>query len=219
MKVMGLNRLTLVAPACRIDGQALAVAAGGEDVLKNVQLVDNLDAALVGTRFVAGTSARYRELGPGQGALREAVPELLAERRGGDVAVVFGPERTGLDNHALTRCNRLWRIPTAGEYQSLNLAAAVQVVAYEIHCATAGRSAPISVRPAARAEDVSALCVHLERVMLGVGFLSPELPGRAARRMRRLAQRSRLEPAEVKLLHGFLNSVEAWAGGPGSQGR
>lgn len=209
MKVMGLERLILVAPSCEISSEARARASGAEDLVRRARIVATLGEALVGVRFVVGTSARARQLGPERRLLREGVPELLGELERGDVAVVFGPERTGLDNEALDRCNRLWRIPASSGYESLNLAAAVQVVAYEILAARASFE-PRPVRtPAAAAQDVAALCEHFDRTARAVGYVHRNAPRLALRRMQRLARRARLEPSEVKLLRGFLSAVDA----------
>ena len=207
MKVMGLERLTLIAPECEIAGEALARARGAVEVVRNARIVATLSEALVGTRFVVGTSARERRLGPEVVAVREGARELVGELPAGDAAILFGPERTGLDNDALDCCNRLWYIPTAGGCDSLNLAAAVQVIAYEILVAQGTaptRDVPV---PNAPAEDVAALCAHFDRVARRLGVIAPEAPRFALRRMQRLARRARLEPSEVKLLRGFLSAA------------
>lgn len=212
MKVMGLERLVLVAPRCEPDAQARARASGAADIVRAARIVSTLDAALAGVRFVAGTSARaQRRLGPILTDVRRGALELATETVAGDTAVLFGPERTGLDNAALDLCNRLWRIPTARGYASLNLAAAVQVVAYEIHVA-AVPGAQARLPPAAPAEDVARLCQHFDRVARRIGYIAPDAPRLALRRMQRLARRARLEPAEVKLLRGFLGAAEGGGG-------
>lgn len=212
MKVMGLERLILVAPRCRIDPEARARAAGARDVLQRAQIVATIGEALHGVRYVAGTSARRRRLGPEESGLRAAMPRLLHERGQGDVAILFGSERFGLANDALECCNQLWRIPTVPGYGSLNLAAAVQVVAYEIFAS--GDPGPVAATeaPAACVEEVAALCAHFDRAAGSIGYVDPDAPRLALRRVRRLARRARLEHAEVKLLHGFLNAAEARSG-------
>ena len=133
----------------------------------------------------------------------------------GPAAIVFGPERTGLDNDALDRCNALWRIPTAGDYASLNLAAAVQVVAYELRLASGGEVAAVAEETPdiAPAEEVAALCEHFGRVAERVDVINPQAPRLGLRRVQRLARRARPESSEVKLLRGFLSAVERAIGG------
>ena len=208
MKVMGLESLVLVAPRCQLDEEAYARASGAVDVLDSARIVKTVGEAIDGVRFVAATSARARRLGPEPTALREGVAELASALRAGDAAVVFGPERTGLDNDTLDRCNRLWHIPTGGGYGSLNLAAAVQVVAYELLMARDGGRMELRPPPAATEKEVADLCVHFDRVARRVGYLDAAAPRLALRRVRRLARRARLEPAEVKLLRGFLSAAE-----------
>ena len=215
MKVMGLTRLVLVNPQCELGSEARARASGAADVINAATTVTTLDAALEGARFVAGTSARSRRLGPDLVDLRTGAGEMAMQPAAGEGAVLFGPERTGLDNAALDRCNRLWRIPTEADYGSLNLAAAVQVVAYELRLACgAGNDVEPTVPDVAPAEDVAGLCAHFERVARRVESVHPEAPRLALRRVQRLARRARPEASEVKLLRGFLSAVEKAAGTP-----
>ena len=128
-----------------------------------------------------------------------------------EVSIVFGPERTGLSIEALSRCHRLVRIPANPDYPSLNLAASVQIMAYELRaaCHIAG-DPPLQgsddAHPASH-EEVERLVVHLEEAMRATGFLHPERPGRLVLRMRRMLQRARVESEEVAILRGFLHSV------------
>lgn len=208
MKVMGLHSLVLVAPRCEIDETARARASGAIDVLDCAHTVSTLDQALAGVGFVVGTSTRPRRLGPRPLPLRQGAAEFVHELGTGPGAVIFGPERTGLDTRALERCNRLWSIPTAPGYSSLNLAAAVQVVAYELHLAREWPQSVAALPAVAGSEEVGALCEHFERVARQLGFISAAAPDSAWHRVRRLARRARLEPSEVKLLRGFLAAVE-----------
>lgn len=210
MKVMGLQRLALVRPRCEVGSEARARASGAVDVIDNALTVPTLAEALEGVHFVAGTSARSRRLGPEVVDLRAGVGDWAAGIGAGASAIVFGPERTGLDNDALDRCNALWRIPTAGDYASLNLAAAVQVVAYELRQALDGGVAGVAEETVevAPAEEVAALCEHFGRVAGRVDVINPQAPRLGLRRVQRLARRARPESSEVKLLRGFLSAVE-----------
>lgn len=210
LKTMGLGRLVLVNPKVFPDPDADARASGAIDVLQAAQRCETLDEALAGTSFVGGLSARRRDLTPVVTDVRTGAREFIAEASRGEVALLFGTERTGLNIDALSRCHRLVRIPTNPDYGSLNLGAAVQVVAYELRaaCADAG-PAPVQgseVRPAPH-EEVEGLIGHLEATMRGTGFIHPDRPGRLVQRMRRMIARARPESEEVAILRGFLNSV------------
>ena len=215
MKVMGLTRLVLVDPRCEVGSEARARASGAVDVIDDALTVPTLGEALEGAHFVAGTSARSRRLGPEVVDLRSGVRDWVDWIGEGNSAIVFGPERTGLDNDGLDRCNALWRIPTAGDYASLNLAAAVQVVTYELRLAMDGAAALVVEEGAdvAPAEEVAALCEHFGRVAGRVDAINPQAPRLGLRRVQRLARRARPEPSEVKLLRGFLSAVERAIGG------
>lgn len=222
LKVMGFERLVLVDPQCEPGSEARARASGAVDVLESARIVPTLAEALDGARFVAGTSARGRRLGPDPWDLRNGVAQWVAEIGTVEAAVVFGPERTGLDNAALDCCNVLWRIPTGADYASLNLAAAVQVVAYELRLALEGDTAvaPEQAGEPAPAEAVAALCEHFGRVAGRVDAINPQAPRLGLRRVQRLARRARPEASEVKLLRGFLSAVERAIGpgaGPGEE--
>ena len=215
IKVMGLDQLVLVDPRCEVGSEARARASGAVDVIDKAHTVATLAEALEGVHFVAGTSARSRRLGPEVVDLRSGVSDWAEAIGVGASAIVFGPERTGLDNDALDRCNALWRIPTAGDYASLNLAAAVQVVAYELRLALDGGVATVGEETPeiAPAEEVAALCEHFGRVAGQVDVINPQAPRLGLRRVQRLARRARPESSEVKLLRGFLSAVERAIGG------
>ena len=216
MKVMGLRRLMLVDPRCEVGSEARARASGAIDVIENAATFSSLGDALEGARFVAGTSARNRRLGPPVLDLRSGVRDWIASIGDGDAAIVFGPERTGLDNYALDCCNALWQIPTAGGYASLNLGAAVQVVTYEVRLALDGDAARLTGEgghDVAPAEEVAALCEHFGRVAGRVDAINPQAPRLGLRRVQRLARRAQPESSEVRLLRGFLSAVERAIGG------
>lgn len=211
LKTMGLARLHLVQPRAFPHPDADARASGAIDVLQAAQVHANLDEALAGATFVCGLSARRRDLAPETRDARVAAREVLAQVRSGDAAIVFGSERVGLTIEQLSRCQRLVRIPANPAYASLNLAAAVQVMAYELRCAwleQAEVSQPEveALRPASH-EEVERLLEHLERAMRTSGFLHPDRPGRLMQRMRRMLARARPESEEVAILRGFLHAV------------
>lgn len=206
LKAMGLNRLSLVNPVRFPDPQATAMAAGAADLLDQVQVCTSLDEALRGSTLTIGLSARIRDLSPTILDAREA-SRLAAEEaaRGGQVAYVFGNEVSGLSNEEVLRCQRVARISTSVDFSSLNLAAAVQVIAYETRFAAVGANLYSAERtPAATHEELEGLFRHLETSLLQSGFLGPGNPRRLLERLRRLFGRARLESQEVNILRGML---------------
>lgn len=209
MKNMGLSDLHLVSPQGYPSAEATARASGADDLLARAQVHDDLDAALEGCHFVLGTSARQRTLRWPQYEPRQAAAELLTAARSGPVALLFGRERTGLTNEELDRCNALVNIPANPEYSSLNLAAAAQVLSYELRMtALEGREAPVPVEsggelPAAH-EEVERFYAHLEETLRLLDFLDPDNPRHLMRRLRRLFGRTRLSINEVNILRGIL---------------
>ncbi|HET7588191.1 MAG TPA: tRNA (cytosine(32)/uridine(32)-2'-O)-methyltransferase TrmJ [Gammaproteobacteria bacterium] len=211
MKTMGLARLWLVAARCDVDEVATARASGATDVLAAAQHVDTLDEALTGCRLVLGTTARPRTLDWPALEPRPAAEKLVAEAAEGDVALVFGPERTGLSNEDVDRCHYRVTIPANPDYSSLNLAAAVQVLCYEIRVAlnqAGGERSETGEAPAAGADDMARFYEHLERVLLASGFLDPANPRHLMRRLRRLFNRARPDQNEINILRGILRAVE-----------
>ncbi|MBV2235376.1 MAG: RNA methyltransferase [Sterolibacterium sp.] len=213
MKTMGLTQLTLVAPRRFPDDEATARASGAGDVLAEARVCATLDEALVGTVLVAGMTARRRDLAAPFHWAREGAAELLAglpeATNDRDVALLFGHETSGLSNEELARCHLGIMIPTNPAYSSLNLAAAVQLMCYELRLAAATPSAvPNTLLQLAGNEEVEGLYSHLERVAISTGFLDPAQPKRLLPRLRRLFARTRLECEEVSILRGFLSTVE-----------
>jgi tRNA/rRNA methyltransferase/tRNA (cytidine32/uridine32-2'-O)-methyltransferase len=212
MKVMGLTRLQLVAPLHFPHEEATSRASGAADLLESASVHTTLDDALAGTEYVLGASARQRTIAWPSLPPRAAAEKLVREFRERPVAVVFGRERTGLENAELERCHGLVTIPAAPGYSSLNLAAAVQVIAYELRLAALGDLAaevdPGRDGPPATADEMEQLYGHLERVMLGTGFLDPDNPKHLMRRLRRLFHRAQPDQNELNILRGLLASVE-----------
>lgn len=210
LKTMGLARLVLVKPKLFPHPEADARATGALDVLHAAQVVDTLDEALAGTTFVGGLSARRRDLTPVAGDVRGIAAEFIQAACDGEAALLFGTERTGLTVDALGRCHRLIRIPANPEFSSLNVAASVQIMAYELRMACMGAAVQLSqgseLRPAPH-EEVEGMIAHLETVMRGTGFIHPDRPGRLVQRMRRMFARARPESEEVAILRGFLRAV------------
>ncbi|MEW6314701.1 MAG: RNA methyltransferase [Pseudomonadota bacterium] len=210
MKTMGLGGLYLVNPKCFPDAAADARASGAVDVLQRAKVCVSLDEALHGTTLVVACSARRRDLSLPVVNAREAA-RLLVERAGQQpVALVFGTEMSGLSNEEIYKCHVLAQIPCNPAYSSLNLGAAVQVLAYELRCAVpelAGVPLP-TLAEAASHEETELFYQHLERVMISSGFLDPNKPKRLMPRMRRMFGRMRLEKEEANILRGILSALE-----------
>jgi tRNA/rRNA methyltransferase len=211
MKTMGLSRLWLVAPASFPDPVADARASGAGDVLAGAHVVATLEEALAGTVLVAALTARRRELSLPRQEPRGAVAELVSWSEKGEVALVFGNEASGLTNDELGLCSLPVTIPSSADYSSLNLAAAVQVLCYELRLAALGIEVPslpsgAHVPVPATHDEVEGFYAHLETAITRSGFLDPENPHRLMPRMRRLFGRARLEKEEVAILRGILAS-------------
>lgn len=209
MKNMGLADLALVRPKYFPHEDATARASGAEDLLESARVTDDLGTALADCRFVAGASARARTIDWPTLAPRECARRLVEESASGAVAVVFGPEKSGLTNEDLDRCHALLSIPADPAFSSLNLAMAVQIICYELRLATqqADRTAPRDV-PLASAEELERFYAHLEQVLTESGFLDPENPRFLMRRLRRLFARALPDQNEVNILRGILASLE-----------
>ena len=207
MKTMGIASLYLVNPKKFPDADADARASGAVDVLQNARVCASLAEALEGTVYALAVSARRRELAYSSADARSAAQLLVAAAQEGEVAVVFGTEMSGLTNEEILQCRAMAHIPADPGYSSLNLAAAVQVMAYEARVAALGAvmPSPADAEPA-RHEDVENFYVHLEQSLLASGFLDPANPKRLLPRLRRLFGRARLEQEEVNILRGMLNS-------------
>lgn len=212
MKTMGLRHLYLVRPAQYPCAEATARASGADDLLARAVVCAELAEALAGCTLVMGASARLRTLRWPQLDPRDSGARAIAEAAGGGtVALLFGRERTGLSNEELDLCQYLIHVPANPEYSSLNLAAAVQIFAYELRMA-AGAALPEQRAEASEApapvEAVEGFYEHLESTLTELGFLDPENPRHLMRRFRRLFGRVRLTESEVAILRGMLSAAQ-----------
>jgi len=209
MKTMGLRRLYLVAPQAFPDPVAEARASGAADLLAAAVIVDSLAEALRGTVFSAALTARRREWSLPVKTAREAAPELLSFTAQGDVALVFGTEKTGLTNEEVTLCMLPVSIPTDPLFSSLNLGAAVQLLCYELRqVALTPDPPPQQDDDLATFESVEGFYRHLQQAMTTSGFYDPANPKRLLPRLRRLFGRIRLEREEVNILRGIIAALE-----------
>ncbi|MGZ8198500.1 MAG: RNA methyltransferase [Burkholderiales bacterium] len=207
MKTMGLTLLHLVRPLRFPDPEATWRAARAADVLEHARVHATLDEALTGVGFAVACSAREREVAVPALDCREAALRVLEAARTQPAALVFGNETSGLTTEDVNKCRLRGWIPANPEYSSLNLAAAVQVFAYELRM---GACAPVAREPAAvlaTHEEVEGFYRHLEQAMAESGFFDPEHPKKLMPRLRRLFARTGLEPEEVNILRGIVKTL------------
>ncbi|MEC5396828.1 RNA methyltransferase [Uliginosibacterium sp. H1] len=210
MKTMGLSRLYLVQPRAFPHPEAEALASGATDVLANATLCESLADALVGVTIAAATTSRRRELALPMQWSRDAARTLASAAQQAEVALVFGNETYGLSNEELAQCQLPVMIPANPEYASLNLAAAVQLLSYELRMAIVDTGeAPYLEGELATVDEVEQMFGHFERAMTTSGFFNPDNPKRLLPRLRRLFGRVRLEKDEVNILRGMLGAFEA----------
>jgi tRNA (cytidine32/uridine32-2'-O)-methyltransferase len=210
MKNMGLHELVLVNPKHFPHEDATARASGAEDLLELATVVESLDAAVTDCCYVAGASARSRTIGWPSMLPRDCAARLVLESAQGPVAVIFGPEKSGLSNDDLDRCHTLLTIPTDPGFSSLNLAMAVQVISYELRLAhmCPRLEAAVAEAPLASGEELENFYVHLEKVLTSSGFLDPDNPRHLMRRLRRLFARALPDRNEINILRGILAAVD-----------
>ena len=207
MKTMGLSRLELVEPRRFPDREADALAVNAVDIVARAKVHGSLQEALQGVVLAIAFSARERDLSHSPVDARRAAAEAIEFSQTCDVALVFGNETAGLANEEVLLCNRLAYIPTASDFSSLNLAAAVQVAAYEIQMALGAQlRLPGSAADLASIEQVEHFYAHLESSLGQTDFLEPGKPKRMMERMRRLFGRARLQREEVNILRGMLTA-------------
>ena len=210
LKVMGFNNLVLVQP--RWDDvltrdETLERASGAVDVLQKARTVDSLDDALQGMTHVCATVMTARDFGPPTATPREHLAAIAPA--GHAVAFLFGSERYGMRNEDVYRCHAALRIPVSPDYGSLNLAAAIQVIAYEWRQALGGFEVP-TVHPAREAADAAAVAGmlrHWEQALVDIGFLDPSAPKKLMPRLNQLFNRAQPTPEEIHILRGVAKAM------------
>ena len=210
MKNMGLQQLVLVRPKQFPDPEATARASGADDLLRSARVVDSVEAAIGDCGLVAATTSRDRDQYFRVRDVREGAAQLVTQACTGPVALLFGNERTGLTNDELALAHLLLRIPANPEYASLNLAMAVQLVAYETWRARGAQYVqPPPAMALASAAEMERLFTHLQQVMDEVGFRD-RTPGGTSlmNRIRRFMHRAELDQNEVNILRGILTAVQ-----------
>ena len=205
MKTMGLQHLYLINPRHFPDAQAHAMAAGADDILENAEVCTSVDEALQGVVFTVGMTARLRDISIEVRTPREAMPLVLQQAVTQPVALLFGTEMSGLTNEEVGRSQLLVNIPANPDYSSLNLAAAVQVMAYELSVAAQSYvPRKLEMQPA-KHEQVEGFFAHMEKTLFDIGFFTSQNPARMMQRLRRLYARARLEQDEINILRGILS--------------
>jgi len=220
MKNMGLSRLYLVSPKQHPTFDAYSRAAGADDVLADAVVTETLAEALSGCVWVAGTSARERAVQWSQYDPRACAETCVEQTAQGDTAIVFGRERSGLTNEELELCNALVHIPTNPEYSSLNVAAAVQVLCYEVRMAWLSKSTPGAAKTRIPKEDMPAtmdqldgMYGHMYQMMEDVDFFGKTNPEVIMRRLKSLFNRAATTKREVAILRGIFSAAQGKASG------
>jgi tRNA (cytidine32/uridine32-2'-O)-methyltransferase len=211
MKTMGLGDLALVRPKHFPSDEATARAAGADDVLRTATVHAELNEAIGDCGWVVGASARLRTVTVPIVDPREAAAEIWRRLPGNRVAILMGPEQSGLTNDDLARCQQLVHIPANPEFSSLNLAMAVQVVCYELRMAASNRplpEGPLSDSRLATAAELEHLHEHLERLLTESEFLHPAHQKQVKLKLRRIFHKATLEYNELNILRGALTSLD-----------
>ena len=210
IKVMGFGDLVLVAPRfqdVQHQPEAIAMASGATDVLERCCVVATLTEALDGVTYACATAMTPRDFGPATHAPRELFGTLAASAH--RVAFIFGCERHGMSNADVYRCHACLSIPTAAGYGSLNLAQAVQILAYEWRQALGGFAVESRTLDAelADAASVDGLLMHWEQTLVQLDFLDPNAPKKLIARLRQLTNRAVLSRTEVDILRGVARAL------------
>ena len=225
MKVMGFSDLVLVAPRWANvlnREETIQRASGALDVLKNARVVDTLDEALDGMTHVCATAMTPRDFGPPTVTPREHFAALTAPaaesaaQRPESVAFLFGSERFGMQNEDVYRCHACLSIPTDPAFGSLNLAAAVQLIAYDWREALGGFAVQSATQQPrlADAAEVAGMLGHWEQALADIGFLDPQAPKKLMPRLNQMFNRAQLSPEEIHILRGVAKAMQQAAADP-----
>ena len=209
MKTMGLKHLTLVNPKKYPHLNAIELSAGADDILHNARVVDSVEKAIADCELVLGTSARPRGIALSGLNPKEAA-QMVTKSSSAKVAILFGREHAGLTNEELLKCHYHITIPANPDYSSLNLAASVQVLCYEMRMSHIQSNEEVTKvkEQYASAEEVEWFYQHLEQVLIAIDFLKPSNPRRLMQRIRRLFNRIRIERLEMNILRGILSNIQ-----------
>jgi tRNA (cytidine32/uridine32-2'-O)-methyltransferase len=212
IRTMGFHRLALVAPHAFPHAEASALAAGADEVLETAAIAPDLPAAIADCRLVIGATARRRDVPMEEIDPREAAARVIAAtREGTEVALVFGNERIGLENDDIKHCHAAVLIPSDPAFASLNLAQAVQVLAYEVRMAELAGATPLPAQrgdPPASSAELEAFFEHLASTLDVIDFHKGRSPRTVLLRLRRLFLRARPDQRELRILHGILTDTD-----------
>lgn len=211
MKVMGMNQLRLVEPQNHLTAEATARASGADDVLHQAQLFDDLNQAIGDCQLVLGTSSRQRDMNIPLIDMRQAATLILNRTTGGNAAILFGREKYGLTNQEVQRCHYLIQFPANPQYPSLNLAAAVQLAAYELRM-TALQNSPSTEPPqpttAVNMQKMESFYQHLLETLQQIEFIEPNNHRSLEKKLRMMFNRLQPEKYELDILRGILSKVK-----------
>lgn len=208
MKNMSMTNLCLVAPKIFPSAEATSRASGADDILANAQVYNDLNEAISDCELVIGASARCRTISWPELTPKECAEKIIHHESNNKIAILFGRENSGLKNHELDLCQYLLRIPCNEEYSSLNIAAAVQVICYELFV-SAGASREIMIgdkgqTPKATNLQMDSFYDHLFQTLTDIGFMHPDKSKSIMRRLRRIFNRAHLDTKELDILRGIL---------------
>jgi tRNA (cytidine32/uridine32-2'-O)-methyltransferase len=210
MKTMGLKELYLVSPQQFPHDKATELASGAVDILAEATVVETLDEAIADCSLVVGTSARSRKIPWPLLSPRDMAEKIKQEAPANQIAILFGREQSGLTNEELQRCHFHIQIPANPVYSSLNIAQAVQIIAYELRLAS--EEDTISSEEwdyrLANADEMEKFFVHLQEVLMEIDFLKMNAPRKLMTRLRRLFFRTRPDVMEMNILRGMLTAVQ-----------
>jgi len=212
MKNMCMKRLVLVSPKLFPCADATSRASGADDILASAVVCSTLQEAIADCQIVIGSSARCRTISWPEITPRECAEKLSLDARDNKVAIVFGRESSGLKNEELDLCQYLLRIPCNPDYSSLNLAAAVQVICYELFVAS-GQRYDVAIGdkgeiPLATADQMESYYEHLAQALSDIGFMHPDKSKTIMRRLRRVYNRIQLDTKELDILRGILKMAQ-----------
>jgi tRNA/rRNA methyltransferase len=212
MKVMGFSELVLVRPRfddVLVQEETVAMASGAADILVRARVVDTLAEALEGVTYAIATAMTPRDFGPPTITPRDGLAALASGETVHKVALVFGSERYGMANDDVYRCHSVMSIPTNPTYGSLNLAQAVQVLAYEWRQALGGFAVEARTPDAelASGHAVQGTLEHWQQALIDIGFLDPAAPKKLMPRLNQLLNRAQLRQEEIHILRGIAKAL------------
>lgn len=213
MKNMGLTRMYLVQPEQFPSAEATARASSADDVLQHAVVVETLEQAIADCGMVIATSAQERGTPLEVMDARENATFLMQLPPDTEIAIVFGTERSGLSNEQMALCNRQVIIPTIKEYSSLNLSQAIQIICYELRMAAlqAGKTTGQKIEAydrLANNEELQKFYDHLEKMLIDVEFINPNVEKKLLPRLKRFFNRARLEVNELNIWRGIFNAAQ-----------